>query len=130
MQETFKREERLKARSDFKTLYAKGKRVRLKNVKLIFLTNGMKINRVGFPVGKKNGNAVKRNKEKRLNREAYRRIKGFLGVGYDFLLAVYAPLSVEERKAAFIEVFINAGMLLREGKVSFEKSSGGKENVS
>lgn len=114
IRKTFKRKEKLKLRSDFRALYDKGEKVRLNGVKIVFLSNGSEQNRAGFPVSRRAGCAVKRNRLKRLNREAYRMIKEKLRVGYDFLLASREEFSLKERSAAFLAAFKKAALLKSE----------------
>ncbi len=62
--------ERLKKEKDFNSVFKNGKRLFSQSITLLYLpSNKLK---VGFIVGKKHGNAVKRNKIKRLLRESFR----------------------------------------------------------
>lgn len=51
--------------------------------------NGKATNRIAFTFARKYGNAVQRNRSRRLSREAYRRIKSQLKQGYDLVLLIY-----------------------------------------
>jgi ribonuclease P protein component len=51
--------------------------------------NGLPHNRIVFTFSRKYGNAVKRNRSRRLGREAYRYIRNELKTGYDLVLLVY-----------------------------------------
>lgn len=61
---------RIKKQADFQKLFAKGKRAFSPSFVLLYTPS--KSMRMGVSVGKKHGNAVKRNKIKRLVREAFR----------------------------------------------------------
>lgn len=61
---------RLKRRSDFERVFKKGKRRYTKN--LIFVYVKARDLKVGYSVSKKNGNAVRRNRIKRILRAAMR----------------------------------------------------------
>ena len=54
------------------------------------LKNNLKVNRMGITVNKKTGNAVLRNRAKRVIREAFRHIEKDLIEGYDFVLVARA----------------------------------------
>jgi ribonuclease P protein component len=54
---------------------------------VILKQNGLGISRLGVTVGKKTGNAVRRNKVKRLIREFFRLNKSRFPQGYDIVVA-------------------------------------------
>jgi ribonuclease P protein component len=70
-------------------------------VKLFVLKNGLEYNRICFALPRKFGNAVERNRARRLSREAYRHLRPRLRGGYDAVLLVYPEKGPENsRKAA------------------------------
>lgn len=75
-----KNTQRIKLNRDFRRLYARGKSVAGGYIVIYRSANRYGVNRVGFAVSKHLGNAVMRNRTKRLMRESYRmlesRIKG------------------------------------------------------
>ena len=73
-------------RKDFVNLNRLGNRYRTRHFTVIFKQNRLDINRLGITVGKKIGNAVKRNKVKRLIREFYRIHKDSFPQGYDIVV--------------------------------------------
>jgi len=85
----FKREEHIKRPVDFKNLFKNGKRVSISGAKLFYMPNELEFNRIGFPLPRGFGNAVKRNRAKRFSRETYRNFKAHLNTGYDMILLVY-----------------------------------------
>ncbi len=108
----FKRKERIKNPDDFKTLFKKGKKESISGAKIFFKENGTEINRVGFPLPRGYGNAVKRNLSKRYSREVYRLLKTHLNTGYDILLLVYPENnSFHSRCVQFCTLFKKAGLL-------------------
>jgi ribonuclease P protein component len=85
----FGRRERLKKRDDITGVFKKGRFVTCPGAKLFYLRNGLSHNRVAFTFTRKYGNAVARNRARRLGREAYRLSKKGVKTGYDLVLLVY-----------------------------------------
>lgn len=85
----FTRDERVKKYSDIQNLFKKGNRVSVSGAKLFFAPNNAKSNRIAFTLPRGYGNAVERNRSKRISRETYRYFKAFLNTGYDMVLLVY-----------------------------------------
>ena len=83
--------ERIKRSSEIKNLFKNGKRASVVGAKLFYLPNGLKFNRIGFPLPRGFGNAVARNRAKRYSREVFRNLKSHLNTGYDILLLIYPP---------------------------------------
>jgi ribonuclease P protein component len=85
----FTRKERLKKRDEIREVFNRGKAVTCSGAKLFVLGNGLTHNRVAFTFARKFGNAVERNRARRVGREAYRHIRNNLAGGYDLVLLVY-----------------------------------------
>ena len=83
----FPKIERLLNSKDFVNLNRSGKRLHGVYFALIFAENGLCISRLGITVSRKIGNAVTRNRVKRIIREFYRLNKGSFPRGYDVILA-------------------------------------------
>lgn len=71
---------------DFLTLYKKGRYISSKYSVIYLRPNGRPFNRLGITAGKKVGNAVHRNRAKRLIRLAYRQAELSLPVGMDIVI--------------------------------------------
>ena len=71
---------------DFLMLYKKGKYSSSKYSVIYVKPNGRPFNRLGITAGKKVGNAVCRNRAKRLIRLAYREAEAQLPVGMDIVI--------------------------------------------
>lgn len=74
--QSFHKSERLLQRSQFEAVMNHGQRKRVDTtLTLFFLSNGLGKTRLGIIASKKIGNAVIRNRAKRMIREAFRRLK-------------------------------------------------------
>ena len=67
--------ERIQRRQDFERIYAGGTRVSGRFMTVFRLPNGLSTSRLGVAATRKLGNAVERNRTKRLAREIFRRHK-------------------------------------------------------
>ncbi len=71
---------------DFVNLNRSGKRLHTNYFTIIFKQNRLGVTRLGITVSKKTGNAVRRNRVKRLIREFFRLNKSFFQPGYDLVI--------------------------------------------
>ena len=104
------KKERLLNRTDFVNLNRSGKRYHTRHFLVIFKKNGLGITRLGVTVSKKTGNAVKRNRTKRLIREFFRLNKAYLPQGYDIVVAAKkgaSYLDLRKTKKELVEIFID-----------------------
>jgi ribonuclease P protein component len=69
---SFPKEERLRNKSQFQKVFRHGRKQKSEAITLFLLKNKLSQNRFGISIGKKFGSAAKRNRMKRLVREAYR----------------------------------------------------------
>lgn len=80
---------RLLKEVDYKRVYANGKKKAGRLLRICYLPNEYKQSRFGISVGKKFGNAVRRNQLKRWIREAIRRNKGSMDHSLDVIIYTY-----------------------------------------
>ena len=85
---TFGAEDRLKGRTAFSEVHAGRARRESGPLLLYALPNGLDRLRLGLSVGRRCGNAVRRNRLKRMLRETFRLNRGSWPVGYDLLVVV------------------------------------------
>ena len=105
---SFRRHERLRRRKDYELAFRHGSRRHTQNFTIILRPNGLEFSRLGVTVGKKVGNAVKRNRVKRYLREFFRLHKHKLPSSHDLVIiakkeaATLAYHDVREEIAALL----------------------------
>ena len=96
----------LRRKSDFTSIYKRGKSVGDRYVVVFYKKNGLPYKRLAFLASKKVGNSVARNRAKRLMKESYRNIAGSLPEGYDFI--IIARNTICGKKCAEVEKSLNS----------------------
>ncbi len=107
----------LKDNKIFLRCFRKGNFVSCEYLTAYYMPNKSPYNRVGISVGKKQGNAVKRNRIKRIIRAAYRLNEDKFPIGYDIVFA--GRNNIFEKKTQDIEFFINKRLLKKMNNQSF-----------
>ncbi|MFA4917215.1 MAG: ribonuclease P protein component [Syntrophales bacterium] len=92
--QTFGKHERVRKRKQYLIIYKQGERSYSENFTVIVYQNQLKTNRLGVTASKKIGNAVKRNRAKRLIREFFRLNKFKFSVSHDFVIIVKRDISL------------------------------------
>lgn len=88
----FNRQSKLKKNKQFQAVYKTGKSYANKHLVIYILPNKNSECRVGFAAGKRLGSAPKRNRAKRLLREAFRLNQHRFKSGFDLIFIARAPL--------------------------------------
>jgi ribonuclease P protein component len=111
MRRSLTRAERLRKSSDVKGLFGSGRRVDAEGTRLIYGKNGTCLSRFAVIVRKGCGGSVRRNRERRITREAYRELKSDLRPGFDLLFIVGRfGQGYEERKAVMRKLAMMANL--------------------
>jgi ribonuclease P protein component len=111
-QRVFPRTERLKKRAEIRAAMKKGRCVTEYGAKLFYIRNNLPYNRIAFTFVRKFGNAVERNRARRLGRESYRHLRDRLPLGWDLVLLVYPGKPDESGKSTFERRFRQLQMLV------------------
>lgn len=82
----FSRKERIKKKKEFVAVYTEGKKRVGNSFVLYWRKNNLSHHRLGVVVSKKIGNAVVRNRIKRIFRETFRQMRPSVGEGVDLVL--------------------------------------------
>ena len=78
--------ERLSTKREFDRVFREGRTFRYGEIVVKAAPNGLPFKRLGLSVGRRHGNAVRRNRMKRLIREAFRLNKACLSVSCDLVV--------------------------------------------
>ncbi len=105
---------------DFLNLYKKGNCIVSRTAVVYFRKNGLSFNRLGITAGKKVGNAVKRNRAKRIIRQAYRTSEVLMPIGID--IVIVARASITGVKSYSVEHFLS-GRAVKEMQKVFENEN-------
>ena len=100
------KKEVLRRDSDFTSIYKKGKSVGDKFVVVFSKKNNLPYNRTAFLASKKVGNAVARNRARRLMKESYRSLCDHFVPGYDIIFI--ARNTINNSKCADVKKSIEA----------------------
>jgi ribonuclease P protein component len=111
----------LRGKNEIREVFSRGRSFGCQGAKLFVLPNGLDDNRVCFALPRKFGNAVERNRARRLCREVYRHIRPRLKGGYDVVVLIYpaggggreasrGPEKIQARREQLKILFSKAGL--------------------
>jgi ribonuclease P protein component len=116
----FRRECRLKKRGEIRAVFKEGRISACFGAKLFVLKNTVGHTRIAFTFSRKFGNAVERNRCRRVGREAYRHLQRDVKQGFDLALLVYPvgkdafPDRMEQLRRLFSKANLFAVNALKE----------------
>jgi ribonuclease P protein component len=99
---------------DFLRLYKRGRSKVDRALVMYYSKNKLGVNRIGITTSKKIGTAVRRNRARRVIREAYRQLEPMTKTGYDFVFVARgrtAALKSGEVYLIMKNMFAGAGAL-------------------
>ena len=102
------KKEVLRNKNDFSNIYNRGKSQGERFVVVFYRKNSLLFNRTAFLASKKVGNAVERNRARRLMKEICRGLKDKLLQGYDIIFI--ARSTIKGRKCADVKKSIEAAL--------------------
>ena len=112
MRRNLTREERLKRKSDFDSVFTVGKRKSSSGARLVYKENGLGFSRFAVCPVRKYGTAVERNRAKRICRELFRTTKNCVKSGFDVVLVIYPQKDTyKDRNEEFQGLLRRAGLL-------------------
>ena len=105
----------IKSNKDFMKVYKKGRFSANSLITVYFLPNRSPYNRIGITTSKKIGNAVQRNRARRIIRAAYRNTEKLFPIGFDIIFV--ARTDILNAKSTNIEIFIKKRVLKEMNKI-------------
>ncbi len=106
--QSFRRAEKVTNKSNYRIIYEQGVRRSSRFFTIVTCGNSNGVKRLGITVTKKTGNAVFRNRTKRLIREFFRRNKDLFPAGHDVVVMAKKntpPLTYQETERELTELF-------------------------
>lgn len=106
MRDALGKADRIKKRDEIGLLFRRGRRFSDRRLRLLVLPNARDRSRMAVVVSRRHGGAVRRNRIKRLCREAFRTCRADLPGSYDYVLQpqVGAELNVEAIRQSLREL--------------------------
>ncbi len=114
---------------DFLRLYKKGSFISSNACVVYYIKNNAGFNRFGITTGKKVGNAVKRNRARRIIKAAYRNLEAKFPIGFDIIVVARAGCGDFIVKSCDIENFFNK-RVISQMLIPPQKNNSIKKNIN
>jgi ribonuclease P protein component len=112
MRKSLTKTERLRGRSSLRRVFTEAARSNGKGIRVYYIGNHLEWNRIAVSPVRGFENAVARNREKRICREAYRQLKHKLKTGYDLAFVLYpGKYSLSDRIRQLEALFERIGLI-------------------
>ena len=112
MRKSLTKRERLRGRSNLRRVFSEAANSDLRGIRVYYIGNNLDCNRIAVSPVRGFKNAVVRNREKRVCREAYRQLKHRLKGGYDLAFVLYpGHYSFSDRVQQLEAVFEKIGLI-------------------
>jgi ribonuclease P protein component len=95
-------------------VFNRGRVASCSGAKLFWIANGLSHNRIAFTFARKFGNAVERNRARRVGREAYRQTRYRIKPGFDIVLLVYPGKDFFSARMEQLRILFSKAGLYRE----------------
>ena len=118
---TLRPRQRLRNPSDFRRVYDARKTWHGAAVVIFFRPNGVSFSRVGLSVSRKHGPAAKRNRLRRVLREAFRLSQADVPAGFDFVLIPRQGVRNLDTEMARQQLALFSGYLRKRGCVAADR---------
>jgi len=103
--------ERIKKQKEIRSMFNHAHSVSVKGAKLLYLENALPFSRFTVTLVRKYGNAVQRNRAKRVVREVYRLNKSQIKVGFDLVFLLFPNRDdFHHREEQILELLRRAGI--------------------
>lgn len=94
----FSKARRLRKQKDFDLMFQAARKISRRGLVVRYRNNGLSTGRLGLMIGKRAGNAVERNRVRRVLREVFRRNKEYQAKSVDILVTLYRPMRQLNKK--------------------------------
>lgn len=109
----FGKHERIRTRRDISKVFDSGSRCSVKGMRMHYLATGSSTIRAVFVTVRKYGNAVARNRARRVVSECWRLAKPALASGYDTVFVIYPGEDTAEVRCPQVQALVQRAGLVR-----------------
>jgi ribonuclease P protein component len=112
MRKSLTKKERLRGRSTLSRVFSEAAKRDGKGIRVYYIENNLDCTRIAVSPVRKFRNAVARNREKRICREAYRQLKHKIKTGYDIAFVLFpGEYRLSDRIRQLEAIFEQIGLL-------------------